>query len=551
MKGPVPLGKGDGNHNNLRTLGWTVLLLTLAFGLALHTTHDLTWPNEHDLYRDLASAESMVRGAFSEDPCYRGESLWYNPLTPALMAVAHVLTDLPMPVVAARCGTYFNLTGPILFFIMVVLLFDGWTALLALAGYLFCLGGGFPSWAGATYSPWLYPVNFVQCLFYALIILLIPLRKARPATGWAILFGITLGLTFLGHTAPVIIFGILFLWMMFGPARIGHRVRLAEWRQLWWPCVFSALIFTAVIWPFASSIVGRYRLHIVNDIPNGYVAEFLGFRHLPLFLWRHLDLPMLVAGVGVGQLLYRVKDYWVRHLLLGWLLVTAGGLAYGYLVAGLAKVGLHLPLIVPSFHALFYCKAALSIAFALGVMAVAQFALTRMQGHTKAFRENQERHLALILALGLILWSLPRYLSRYDFGPARAEALTHAGDEVQVTLYQWMKSHAGSEEVALASDDRGLYCLVPAGVKVVAVDPYFSNPYVDWEVRRRDRDRMFSLLEQGARPELTDLLNRYHVRYVIDETSGHRIAPTLTQSLLDEVVSVQSVKVYRVQTARQ
>lgn len=529
-------------------VGWAVILIAAAFVLAVRTNHDLTWPNEHDLYRDLASAESMARGDFGADPCYRGERIWYNPLTAALMATAHTVTGLPLPVVAARSGTYFNLAGPVLFFIMVALLFDWWTAVLALAGYLFCLGGGFPSWAGATYSPWLYPVNFVQGLFYLLIILLIPLRKARPGARWAMLFGLTLGLTFLGHTAPVVIFAVLFVFMMFSPARAGHQVRFHDWRQLGGPGALSLLIFALVISPYAASILGHYRLHIVNDIPNGYVADFLGFRHLPLFLGRHLDLPMLVAWLGVWLIVTQVKDAWVRHLLIGWLLVTSVALSYGYLAAGLAKVGVTLPLIVPSFHALFYFKAVFSIAFALGVRAVARWVVVRHASKGKADREGLVCRVAGAVALSLILWSLPRYLNRYDAAPARAEALAHAEDVGRVTVYQWMKAHARSDEVALASDDMGLFCLVPAGVKVVAVDPYFSNPYVDWARRDQDRDRMFALLEQGGGREFLQLLEAYRVTYIADESSGQRIDPAVADARLEEVLSVSSLRVYRVRS---
>ena len=66
-------------------------------------------------------------------------------------------------------------------------------------------------------------------------------------------------------------------------------------------------------------------------------------------------------------------------------------------------------------------------------------------------------------------------------------------------------------------EELGLEEEEPAGRKVVAVDRLFSNPYVDWSERARDRDEMLRLLAQwtdGDEPRFSSLAVKYRVRYV-------------------------------------
>jgi hypothetical protein len=73
---------------------------------AVRTTADLAWPPDTDHYRDLAQSQTMRDGALLQDPFYRGESTWYNPLLPGLVAAVSYLTGQPVHVSAARAGAY-------------------------------------------------------------------------------------------------------------------------------------------------------------------------------------------------------------------------------------------------------------------------------------------------------------------------------------------------------------------------------------------------------------------------------------------------------------
>ena len=532
-----------------QVLAWAGVLLAVAFAVTYRTTCDLTWPQDHDLYRDMASAQSLLDEGFGHDPCYLGEKIWYNPLVPAVMALAQRVTGLPLPEVFARGGTYLNLLAPLSFFAMAAMLFDGWTAVLALCGYLFAVGGAFPSWGAATYSPWIYPVNFAQTFFYVLILRLALLRGQPLSVRWALLTGALCGLTFLAHTAPTLLFAGVLLLAVIVPALRSPGPPGSALRSLLGPGVAMGAAAAVLVLPYAASIVGHYHLHIVNPIPNGFVADFLGFSKIPLMVKRHLEPPMLVAWYGLYLVVRGRCDPWARRILLPWLALSAAAVFYGYVVTGFLKVGIHLPLVVPAFHFLFYFKAALSLTFALGLLELGR-ALARWLARRHAVAsERWSRRLALALALALALGNSTAYLGRYDYTHARDEALARARDRDRIALYDWIRTHARPTDVFLGSDDISLFAVAPAGAKVVAVDPYLSSPYVDIQSRRQARDEMFAALASGDAAQFRRLSRAYHVRYVVCEAPQYAVAGDLVGPLLHEVMALGRVRLYEVISA--
>jgi hypothetical protein len=84
-------------------------------------------------------------------------------------------------------------------------------------------------------------------------------------------------------------------------------------------------------------------------------------------------------------------------------------------------------------------------------------------------------------------------------------------------MYAWIGSRRGESGVYLAPDNLALSVIVPAGGQVVVMHRFFSNPYVDWTTRRRDRDHMLDRLNGGAWNEFVPLAQRYDVRYVVSQ----------------------------------
>jgi 4-amino-4-deoxy-L-arabinose transferase-like glycosyltransferase len=144
-----------------------ILLCVVAFIHGFNASHDLEWGNDLDHLRDVAAAQTILDGGFWDDPYYAGESQWYNPLTPTLVAAAARLTGAPLPTVHIRLGAYIDLLPAICFYILVASLFNRYVALASTACFLFFTSApSHPTWASATYTPMLLPVVFAQAPFY-------------------------------------------------------------------------------------------------------------------------------------------------------------------------------------------------------------------------------------------------------------------------------------------------------------------------------------------------------------------------------------------------
>lgn len=520
-------------------------LMAIAFVFAWRTTRDLAWPNEHDLYREMASAQSLLREGYGHDPCYLGERTWYNPLTHIALAVFQRVTGWELSAATARAGAFLNLLGPVSFFLMAMRLLGRRRAVMALVSYLFCIGGSFPSWSAATYSPWLYPVNFAQGFFYLLIFQLAALRDRPPGWGWALVTGCLWGLCFLAHTAPALLFGAILAALVIVR---GIRVGSAAFRHGMIAALAMAVGFVIVIFPYAASIVGHYSLRIVNPIPNGYVPDFLGYRHIPFMLARHIEPPVLVVWVGLFLVVRGRAAPFVRALLLAWFSLAAAYLAYGYAVAGVAKLGLHWPLIIPSYHALFYLKASFSPLFAIGIDALARGAVARLKPAWEPARRARWSQRGAIAACCLVaVGTMPQYFNRYDYSRARAEALGHGAESDRIALYRWVRENAGPRDVFLASDDMGLFAVAVAGSKTLVVDPYLSNPYVDWTPRNSARRQLFDALAAGDREGFLAGAREWNISHVVVETEGFPAATRPDDAPLEDVWSAGTLRVYRIQ----
>src|ERR1700748_2821325 len=112
-----------------------LLMLILAFVQCLRTAHGIQWFYDPDYYRDMSGAIQNLTGNFGKDPNYKGEWLWYNPLLPAIEALAVRFAGQPINVVFGQAGVWLNLLSPITFTIMLAVLFDLRTAIAGLLAF--------------------------------------------------------------------------------------------------------------------------------------------------------------------------------------------------------------------------------------------------------------------------------------------------------------------------------------------------------------------------------------------------------------------------------
>src|SRR5437868_11818201 len=153
-------------------------------------------------------AQAILDHRYGTDHLYLGETIWYNPLVSGIAAAISSASGIAPPIVVTQAGAYLNLFAPIAFYVLVTYLFGRLVGLAAVAAFLFAPIGDAPSWAAATYSPWIFSQNLAQGFFY---LALVAHGKAIDSKQWRWNFvvGGLLGVTFLGHTAPAVILGII------------------------------------------------------------------------------------------------------------------------------------------------------------------------------------------------------------------------------------------------------------------------------------------------------------------------------------------------------
>jgi hypothetical protein len=417
-------------------------LIVAALLVALRTTEDLPGAFDPDHFRDIAQAQTTRDGHPLSDPYLKGEWVWYNPLIAWTLAVGSAATKTTVEEFHVRKGPWLNLLGPILFYALGVRLFGRRAALGALTVYLFFLLGNERSWATATYSPWLFAGNFSQGLFFASA--LVVLWAADDLTlVRAILTGASIGLTFLAHTAPALILSV-----------IACALFWKRWRALT-AAIVAALVVAS---PFLASIVWHYHLHVVNPEPITYVYDPISRSAILHTSGAHtVVLPLAVAG------LWRMRSRTV------W--------AWGVAALGLTLSTIFgLTPIVPAFHYWLYFTALLAL----------------LAGRTLAF-VCRPAPAFIAITLALVIWNWKPYSERPDLQGGRFLAARRFREHIDgATL---LRTVTTPDEVVLGTPAGVRLIIGPAGRKTVAPDALFSNPYVEYQSRRTNRDRMLAAFQ--------------------------------------------------------
>lgn len=474
-------------------------LVIVAFLHARSLTRDLVRPAFDVQYRELAAAQTTLDGHPSADPAYRGESRWYNPMSGWILATFSRLTGAPLPVLTARIGPFINLLAPLAFYLLAAAWQRPWAAVASLAAFLFLSALGMPFTDAATYSPWFAPENYGQGLFY--LALLLAHRRVS-----ALLEGVLLGLIFLVHTAPALIFGGVLLVLCGLEIRDTRRAAPALARLA--TILGIALVVAA---PIAVIILGRYHGHVVNPFPaispNPIFGSLTGLVSKLAF-----STPILVGVVAFAVRLAR-KGAGLPRALDAWIIATAASFVWLAFDLAAARTGHALlpRLPVPGFHFVCYALALASLGFGLALGELAAWGAKRLHASKLPLSEGA---IAIALLAAVLGAAAPRYLRRPDAAGQLEEARS-----LQLAfpsgLYAWTRSSTAPDDVFLCTDAESLYVVSPAGRKVVATNRYFSNPFVDWAQRDADRSAMFDALGRSDGPAFARLASRYGVRFIV------------------------------------
>ncbi len=530
-----------------------IAMVSVVVALGVQATGSHTWPGDSDISRDLAQAQTIADGDLLGDPAYLHETLWYNPLIPALIATLSKVTDLPLPLVYTRAGAYLNLLAPIAFYLLVTMLFGRWPAVAATFAFLFIQISPIneSSLAYATYSAWLYAANFAQVWFYltlAAYIKAVQVDRWR----WYVATGGLLGIAFLSHTAPAVMAGgVIGLHQVYRWARsVKRRSQATRGFRPIARLGIILLVAAVVSAPLIYSLVLHYHLQIVNLAPGNTIHSPLALSNLGDFVVSNfLTQPyMIFVALGlIGLIAQRLKVVQVKIFWL-WLSVDGLYLVYTYLRQWLKLNNILLPGILPNYHFLFYLRAIEATMFGCGLVAIGD-GLSKRVSRWRAISAWQNpiaRGLLIGSLIGLFVIVYPAYLEREDFNSLPAGSIAFEQNADLIAAYTWLRANTQPTDVLLTSDRLATYVVGPAGRKIVAGDVLYSNPYVDWKTRATDRDAMFGYLMSGDADRFLPLSSQYHLTYVL---AGGKLAEGVNASeggLVHKVFSSGSLSIFRV-----
>lgn len=512
-------------------------------------TRDLDWPHDQDVYRDLAQAQTIADGRFGEDPFYRGETLWYNPLAPCVVARLALLLDLPLGVAYTRLGAYLNLLAPACFYALVLRLLGPAVAVAALSSFLFLRDPAAPSYTAATYSPWLLSAHLAQPLFYSGLLALRAalLRGGQPRYAWA---GLLVGLTFLAHTAPALILGGIALALV---PFAGPRGPAPGWtrplRRIGILVAAAAVVGLPLLW----SIVGHYGLRVRNARPLEWNWPAFDAENARALLLDNLHPEQVVALLGLALAALRVRRRTDARLLVAWPAVCAALLGYSWVAAGARARGLDVPNLVPAFHFVFWGKAAESVLFGYGLRQMASAAVRAAAAVARGAPPPPRGRVAWVsgllalCVLGLLARSLPAYPARADLVGSRHRARKFASLPGSSEARRWLRENTRADDVFLSTDELGLLIVGPSARKLVAIEAVYSNPYVRWDTRNAARDLMLQSLRSGATVSFRSLAREYHVTYVILASPGGRpVSLPHRKTVLEAVFAKGDILIFQV-----
>jgi hypothetical protein len=497
------------------------IMLAITFYKCYQTTHDLNWAYDTDFDRDMAFIHGNLEGNFGKDPNYLGQWLWYNPLLFSIETFIVKVTGLPANVVVTRAGVYLNMLAPLAFLAMLLVFFDKKIALGGMLAFLFLSAGKIPGWCGATYSPWLYPVCFVQFIFYLNLIFFYK-AYSTGRLSWFLILGLGLGLSFLGHLAPTFIAILIITGIMISgliqSIRRKDRVSLIKIARQTSVCAVSFLIAAS---PLLYYLAAKYHMHYVNRSPFEFQDNLTNVFYMGGIVKRNFSLALMVSLVGLWWFNHFFRQPLIRRIIMSWFVISLFLYLYSSLIPMISRrFHIFLPGTVPAFHYFFYLKSVQSVFFPFGLIFLLKELWKWVYVHREKYRSflNMIRANGRYYALGILLivvLDLPFYVNRDDFKMMRELAIERASNTDKIDIYNYIMEHIPSNQVILCEEEASAFPVMATERKMVSNFSTFSNPFTSYENREHDRCDMLDYLIKGEPAYAARLFGQYHVNYVL------------------------------------
>lgn len=489
-----------------------VLLIFVAFLRNIESVKDLHYGYDIDSDRDLGNVQNVLEGNAGADPSYIGEYQWYNPLITYIQVALIKLTGLSAVQLTTQAGAFLNIFAPLMFYLMVSILFNSRISIAATASFLFFNTGDMQGCQAATYSPWLYPGNFMQILFYLGIIVL---SKAFMKPGYFsfIIAGFVTGIVFLGHTAPAAILLFIAALLFFKQFKLNSKSGRVDFLKYGF---IYGITFFLVSLPLLYIIVGKYKLHMINIAPSMWMIDIFWVGNFFQLLKENLSIFFVIACAGFLRFLFCKYETNVKHnVVFAWLFSCSFLFFYTSVVPIFRySFNINLPPIVPSFHFFFYLKALQSVLFGIGLCWLMDITLKKVF-KTKLYGSGSVTILIMIITLAYY----PIYSHRRDFKEPRETGLKRNSMIDEIDIYHLLLNKTNINDVVVCDEDWVAFPVMAAGRKLQAATSTVSNPYLDFIERDKDRKYIIKTVQTGNPEETKGLLNKYKVKFILLENA--------------------------------
>jgi len=273
--------------------------------------------------------------------------------------------------------------------------------------------------------------------------------------------------------------------------------------------------------PLLYIFIGKYHLHYLNRSPVELTGDFYQPRYFGGLFRINFSISLLIALLGYWRFYRHYRKLINRRLILGTFWICIALFLYSsFIILTYAHFHIRLPATVPSFHYFFYLKAFQSIFFAFGLVYLFSKPMLWAGEKIKSWlpdRTALEREQVILIFVILLMAFIyfPFYKERKDFSELRQLAFVKASQKEDIDFYYYAVSHISSEKVILCEKPTSIFPVMATGRKMVSISSTFSNPFVDFEKREKDRNEMISYLENLSPEPAPDLFTKYQVEYVL------------------------------------
>lgn len=447
----------------------------------------------YDIFRDVGTAVNMQNGRLFADPAYKGESLWYPPLSPLIAAGFSRIAGITPLDYYRLSQLFFNWLIPAGFFFLMRLKWGLRAAILGTVAMLFAM----PWWQAEVHQgqPSIHSIvlGFVALLLYAY-------QHKRQSTFWALVCGLFQGICFWHHPfVPALLASGFVLQTLWWCIQQRHKGGLAsEVRRN----ILIILVTLLTAFPILYQLL---RGPVLNHAGREYIA---GEIQTVRFALMHGNPWLWVTGLVGFVYCIRKADFGGR-LTVSLLTISLLGQIPGYLRLYGGEWASEIPILVPhEFQRLFQLGWASAIG--VGIDLILRFLAERV----KFLKEHPYSVTALALGACVITggWGLVKAKKNY-----REYVHIFPHPAVLQEAGKWIIENTDINDV-FACEPQLAFCWLNAetGRKVWLVPAGHSNPRVDWQQRAE------VLVEMGNAPNgevFRQLARKNGIKYFVPSSN--------------------------------